>query len=98
LDTISGHGYRPLRSIITYLAVVVGFAGGYLLLGHGAPLNLTPQEALFTSIISFHGRGFFPTSFSLADPITPLVAAEAICGLLIEITFIATFTQRFFAR
>ena len=27
-----------------------------------------------------------------------LIAAEAICGLLIEITFIATFTQRFFAR
>jgi hypothetical protein len=26
------------------------------------------------------------------------VAAEALCGLLLEITFIATFTQRFFAR
>jgi hypothetical protein len=27
-----------------------------------------------------------------------LAAGEAIIGLLIEITFIATFTQRFFAR
>jgi hypothetical protein len=27
-----------------------------------------------------------------------LVAAEAVIGLLIEITFMATFTQRFFAR
>jgi uncharacterized protein YjbI with pentapeptide repeats len=98
LDTIAGHGYRPARSLLTYLAIVIGFAAGYFLLGSGAPLHLTPQEALFTSIISFHGRGFFPTSFNLANPITPLVAAEAICGLLIEITFIATFTNRFFAR
>jgi hypothetical protein len=98
LDTISGHGYRPGRSLLTYLAIIASFAAGYYLLGGGAPLHLTPQEAVFTSIISFHGRGFFPTSFNLANPITPLVAAEAICGLLIEITFIATFTNRFFAR
>jgi uncharacterized protein YjbI with pentapeptide repeats len=98
LDTIAGHGYRPGRSILTYVAVIVGFAAAYFMLGHGAPLYLNPQEALFTSIISFHGRGFFPTSFNLANPITPLVALEAMCGLLIEITFIATFTNRFFAR
>jgi uncharacterized protein YjbI with pentapeptide repeats len=98
LDRIAGHGYRPSRSIITYVAVVLAFAVGFFLLGHGAPLRLTPQEALFTSIISFHGRGFFPTGFRLDNPITPLVAAEAICGLLIEITFIATFTQRFFGK
>jgi hypothetical protein len=31
-------------------------------------------------------------------PLMKLVAAEAVIGLLIEITFMATFTQRFFAR
>jgi hypothetical protein len=98
LDALAGHGYRPGRSILTYLAVVLGFAAGYYLLGHNLPMGLTPQEALFTSIVSFHGRGFFPSSFNLANPIMPLVALEAILGLLIEITFIATFTQRFFAR
>jgi hypothetical protein len=98
LDTISGHGYRPGRSILTYFAVVIGFAAGYYLLGQGAPLQLTPREALITSIVSFHGRGFFPGSFNLANPILNLVAVEAMFGLFIEITFIATFTQRFFAR
>jgi uncharacterized protein YjbI with pentapeptide repeats len=98
LFAIAGYGYRPGRGILTYVAVIVGFAGGYFLLGRGAPLHLTAQEALFTSIISFHGRGFFPTAFNLANPIIALVALEAMCGLLLEVIYIATFTQRFFAR
>jgi hypothetical protein len=50
-------------------------------------------------VTSFHGRGFFPGGgLALDDPITILAAIEAILGLFIEITFIATFTQRFFAR
>jgi hypothetical protein len=35
---------------------------------------------------------------SLGDPVAIIAAAEAIIGLLIEISFIATFTQRFFGR
>lgn len=35
---------------------------------------------------------------SLGDPVAILAAFEAVVGLFIEITFIATFTQRFFAR
>jgi hypothetical protein len=50
------------------------------------------------SISSFHGRGFFSSGISLGDTLARLAAGEAIIGLLIEITFIATFTQRFFAR
>jgi hypothetical protein len=34
----------------------------------------------------------------LSNPLTIFAALEAIIGLLIEISFIATFTQRFFAR
>jgi hypothetical protein len=34
----------------------------------------------------------------LGDNLARIAAVEAILGLLIEITFIATFTQRFFAR
>jgi hypothetical protein len=52
-------------------------------------------------VTSFHGCGFFPGgspghSLTLDDPVTVLAAGEAIIGLLIEISFIATFTQRFF--
>jgi hypothetical protein len=74
------------------LAVVLGFAAGYYLLRHGAPLHLGPREALITSLVSYHWRGFFPNSFDIFSPVMDLVPAEANIGLLIEITFIATFT------
>lgn len=49
----------------------------------------------------FHGRGFFPSlgsEYSLHNPLVIMTAFEAVVGLLIEISFIATFTQRFFGR
>jgi hypothetical protein len=33
LDAVSGYGYRPMRSILTYLLVVAGFAVTYFALG-----------------------------------------------------------------
>lgn len=53
-------------------------------------------EALILSVSSFHGRGFFQLLNSLGDPVAALAAIEAILRLFIEISFIATFTQRFF--
>jgi hypothetical protein len=47
---------------------------------------------------SFHGRGFFPGGIGLDDPLTVLAAIEAFVGLLIEVTFIATLTQRLFGK
>jgi hypothetical protein len=99
LDLISGSGYRPLRSFLTYLLVIVGFAGAYFLIGPAAHVHLSPSESLIFSVTTFHGRGFTPSeNVGLANPLTALVALEAVLGLLIEITFIATFTQRVFAR
>jgi Pentapeptide repeats (8 copies) len=95
LDLISGYGYRPLRSVITYLLVILGFAVGYYLLGNHVHPPLSPLDAVIFSITSFHGRGFTPGELiTLHNPLTILAAGEAV----IEITFIATFTQRFFAR
>jgi hypothetical protein len=70
------------------------------LLGFGSADAITsPLAAFVFSVTSFHGRGFFPgEGLALDDPITVLAALEAIVGLFIEISFIATFTQRFFAR
>jgi hypothetical protein len=99
LDLISGYGYRPLRSVITYLLVILGFAVGYYLLGNHVHPPLSPLDAVIFSITSFHGRGFTPGELiTLHNPLTILAAIEAVIGLVIEITFIATFTQRFFAR
>jgi uncharacterized protein YjbI with pentapeptide repeats len=98
LDIISGYGYRPLRSFITYLLVVLAFAACYFALGGANSQSLSWNEALVISMTAFHGRGFFPMVFQAADPQAAVAAVEALFGLLIEITFIATFTQRFFAR
>jgi len=105
LDVISGYGYKPGRSFITYLLVIIAFAAAFFALSTGAlgigghdAIN-SPLSALVFSITSFHGRGFFPgEGLKLDDPTTVLAAVEAIMGLFIEITFIATFTQRFFGR
>ncbi len=93
LDVLSGYGHKPGRSLLIYLLTIAVFATCYLVLGRLAPL-----EALIFSVTAFHGRGFFPGPFALSNPVTALAALEAVVGLFIEISFIATFTQRFFGR
>jgi len=101
LYLLAGYGYRPLRSLFVYLFVIAGFAANYFVVTHALhvqPYPLAWHEALVLSISSFHGRGFFQPVQSLGDPVAMLAAFEAVFGLLIEISFIATFTQRFFGK
>ncbi len=97
LDLLAGYGYRPGRSVIWYLVTIFGFALAYFAIGH---LPFFPDAFVF-SLTSFHGRGFFPglgSQDSLHNPLVVIAAFEAVMGLLIEISFIATFTQRFFGK
>lgn len=105
LDLIAGYGERPVRSFVAYLSVLFGFAGAYFAVTNGlftfGSVATTTQplqwyEAVILSISAFHGRGFFQPVQSLGDPVAILAAFEALIGLFIEITFIATFTSRFF--
>ena len=98
LYLLAGYGYRPLRSLIAYLVIIFGFMGLYLLNAHFVAPHLTWDEALVLSVSSFHGRGFFTQNVTLGDTYARLAAGEAIVGLFIEISFIATFTQRFFGK
>ena len=98
LDMLAGYGYRPGRSLMAYLVVIFAFMGFYLLNSLGTPVHLSWDEALVLSVSSFHGRGFFVQNVPLGDSFARLAATEAVLGLLIEISFIATFTQRFFGR
>src|SRR5262249_52840963 len=98
LDLVAGYGYKPLRSFLAYIFIICVFAALYLLNAQFDVPHLSWDEAIVLSISSFHGRGFFTSGISLSDTLARLAAGEAIIGLLIEITFIATFTQRFFAR
>jgi Pentapeptide repeats (8 copies) len=101
LGLIAGYGYRALRSFATYLVVVGAFAGLYAVLAH---FGLTKEpfkswdSPLVLSVTSFHGRVFFAGGLPLEDWAARVGAVEAAIGLLVEVTFIATFTQRFFAR
>ena len=97
LDLLAGYGFRPGRSVIWYLVMIFGFALAYFTFGH---LPFFPDAFVF-SLTSFHGRGFFPglgSENSLHNPLVVIAAFEAVIGLLIEISFIATFTQRFFGK
>jgi hypothetical protein len=101
LALLAAYGYHPSRSVFWYLAVIFGFAFAYYQLGPSEHVPFSQLGAVVFSVTSFHGRGFFPGgspgySLTLDDPVTVLAAFEAVVGLLIEISFIATFTQRFF--
>jgi uncharacterized protein YjbI with pentapeptide repeats len=98
LFLLAGYGYKPIRSVIAYLVIVFGFMGLYLLNAHFIAPHLTWDEALVLSVSSFHGRGFFTQNVTLGDTYARLAAIEAVVGLFIEISFIATFTQRFFGK
>ena len=98
LDLLAGYGYKPERSLYWYVGINLGFALAYFALGQ---LSLWPPDAFVYSLTSFHGRGFFPgfkNRLSLHDPLVILAAIEAVVGLVIEISFIATFTKRYFGR
>jgi uncharacterized protein YjbI with pentapeptide repeats len=100
LFLIAGYGYRPIRSIITYLLVIAFFAAAYFVFGvtESGPHHLKWYESIVVSLTAFHGRGFLSDQFKPGDPQSIIAAIEAAVGLVIEIIFIATFTQRFFGR
>ena len=85
---------------MTYLLMIGVFAGAYFVLGlrESGPHHLAWYEALVVSLTAFHGRGFFAEQFKPADPQAFVAAVEAVVGLFIEISFIATFTHRFFGK
>jgi len=98
LDLLSGYGYQPWKSILVYFIIIFGFMSLYLLNSRIASPHLTWDEALVLSVSSFHGRGFFTQSVTLGDTYARIAATEAVMGLIVEVSFIATFTQRFFGR
>jgi hypothetical protein len=98
LDLLAGYGFKPMRTLAWYVGIVFGYAAAYSSLGTVNGHSFNAIEALVFSVTSFHGRGFFPGMLPLDNVVIVLAATEAVIGLLIEIVFIATFTQRFFAH
>jgi hypothetical protein len=103
-DWLAGYGYKFERSLLIYAFIILLFATLYYIIpnttssGRGNPTWFTWWQALLFSIVSFHGRIQPVSEINVGYTFTWLGAIESVLGLLIEITFIATFTQRFLAR
>jgi hypothetical protein len=99
LELLAGYGYEPIRTVFIYLGIILAFASIYQQIAPTTRLPLSFVAAVVMSVASFHGRGFFPApNVALDSPLAVTAAVEAVIGLVIEASFIATFTQRFFAR
>lgn len=98
LDTFTGYGYKPARSLLAYLYVVLGFAIAYfalnLALSHDAPA----YQSLLVSLASVHGRAFVSGQFQLSDPLAVVSVAESVTGVFVEAGLVAAFTQRLAGR
>lgn len=100
LFLLAGYGYKPGRSFFAYLIMITVFAMSYYLLGlsNVGPHHLAWPEAIVVSMTAFHGRGFFADQFHPGDPQAFVAAFEALVGLIVEITLIATLTRRLFGQ
>jgi uncharacterized protein YjbI with pentapeptide repeats len=97
-DATCGYGYKPLNAVGCYVIVIAGFGLGFSSLSGVA---FWPNALAF-SVTSFHGRGFETlingSNGSIPHGAVFLAAFEAVIGLLLEVTFIASFTRRVFDR
>lgn len=98
LDLVAGYGYKLQRSIVAYGVTLMMFAFGYFYLSAAHGIHLSINDAMIISVTVFHGRAFFVELFRSGDPRTTLAAIESIIGMLVEVTFVATLTQRFMPR
>jgi hypothetical protein len=98
LDLFAGYGYKPMRALITYLLVVVGFMLLYAAVGTAQGSQLSWSQLFIVSMTAFHGGAFLPNQFALDSPQALISAIEAVVGLLIEVSLIAAFAQRFFRK
>jgi len=94
LYLIAGYGYRLWRSFLAYLLIISLFMTIYRVIDP----HLAWSEAFVVSMTAFHGRGFSPSTFTPGDSLSFVSATEAFVGLIIEVTFIATLTRRFFGQ
>ena len=88
---LAGYGYRPLWTFGWYLSVIAGCALLYYLLA-----DMLVLDSIVGSVTAFHGRGLFNSQANSWQGI--IASFEAFLGLVIEVAFIVTFTQRFFGK
>jgi hypothetical protein len=110
---LAGYGFSLRRCVFWYLLFVLGFTIIYYWVNEGLIADVVMRDlvsgnwgidwesatlAFNESVAIFHGRGQALSGPPLFGALGFLPAIEAILGLVIEATFIATFVRRFLAR
>jgi uncharacterized protein YjbI with pentapeptide repeats len=98
LDLFAGYGYKPIRSLISYLLVIIGFMLVYCALGMVYGPLPSWSELLALSVAAFHGWVFLPNQLNLGNQQVFAGAIEAFVGLLVEVSLIVVFAQRFLKK
>jgi hypothetical protein len=98
LDLFAGYGYKPMRALIIYLLTIVGFMLIYAVMSTAQHFHLSWGQLFIVSMTAFHGGAFLPNQFTLDSPLAFISAIEAFVGLLIEVSLITAFAQRFFRK
>jgi hypothetical protein len=95
LNGLAGYGHKPQYALGWYLATLTSFALAYWFLGFSSLGWTGLRGGVLLSLNAFHGRAFSPGGVTVQDWWSVLPAIEAVVGLFIEISLIATFTRRF---
>ncbi len=98
---IAGYGYRPGRTLAVYGTVLLFstlvFTSQNLFFAPQTPIWNALGNGAVEGITALHGRGFFAGTIHGGVQVA-MAAFDAVAGLIIEASFIATFVQRFFGR
>lgn len=102
LEGLAGYGYRPLRTLAWYglcilLSAIIYCWQGAIFAPPHTPWHAILGTAIVDAFTALHGRGFFPTPAESGWQMG-MAAFDAVAGLIIEASFIATFTQRYFGK
>ena len=92
LWAICGYGERPMRTFMTFLAIIFSFAGFYVVDGGPNPDNNNFPAALYFSVVTFTSLGYgdiSPVGFSRF-----LAAGEALLGVFMISLFVVVFCRR----
>jgi hypothetical protein len=92
LWAICGYGERPMRTFMSFLTIIVGYAGLYVWDGGLNPSSGRFSEALYFSVVTFTSLGYgdiSPVGFSRL-----LASTEALIGVFMISLFVVVFCRR----
>jgi len=99
LGWFAGYGIHQIwRLFVTYIVIVLGFAGYYMGYGYymqGQAISWTAfVSALLLSVTTLHGRGFSMLKATTDVVFAGIATIEAVLGVLVEALLVAALVRR----